>query len=190
MRSKRRTGGVVRALSATAVLVASTAMPALAQRGVSNSPEDAAVESTDVPSLQHPMQGMQRMQGMQCIRQGEAMRRGPGMPQSGESKTERERLEQMREHMVSGMRRMAVRMAAVQDRLAALERGDESAPPVEGGGMGCACGQGMGMQQGQGMQQGMGMQQGRGQGQGMQVRDGTGPGCQAAPPANQSGGDR
>jgi len=126
------------------------------------------------------------------------------MQQSGEPLAERERLEQMREHMVSGMRRMAVRMAAIQDRLAALERGDAGAPPVPGGAMGCqhgqdgemnAGGQGMGrgtgqahqcqgMQQGQGQgmqQQGMG--QGMQQGQGMRMRDGTGPGCQATPAA-------
>lgn len=95
----------------------------------------------------------------------QAMRRGQGMhgKQDGVQLTERERLERMREHMISGMRRMAVRMTAVQKRIQALDRGEpDSAPPVEMGQMG----RGMrgGNQQGmemQGMQRGNGMQQRR-----------------------------
>lgn len=92
--------------------------------------------------------------------------------------TERERLEQMREHMVDGMRRMAVRMDAVQKRIAAIDRGEpDSAPLPEGMGMG----QGMGQGQGHAMGQGQGQKMG--QGQGMRARDGSAPDCPNMQPA-------
>ncbi len=93
--------------------------------------------------------------------------------------TERERLEQMREHMVDGMRRMAVRMDAVQKRIAAIDRGEPDAAPLPEG-------------MGQGMGQGQGM--GHAMGQGMRARDGSAPDCPNMQPAEdaaaaEQGGD-
>ena len=94
--------------------------------------------------------------------------------------TERERLEQMREHMVDGMRRMAFRMDAVQKRIAAIDRGEPDAAPLpEGMGMG----QGM---MGQGQGHAMGQGQRMGQGQGMRARDGSGPDCPNMQPAEDA----
>jgi len=85
--------------------------------------------------------------------------------------TERERLEQMREHMVDGMRRMAVRMDAVQKRIAAIDRGEPDAAPLPED-----------------------MGQGMGQSQGMRARDGSAPDCPNMPAAEdaaaaEQGGD-
>lgn len=95
--------------------------------------------------------------------------------------TERERLEQMREHMVDGMRRMAVRMDAVQKRIAAIDRGEPDAAPLpEGMGMGQGM---MGQRRGHAMGQGQRMGQ---QGQGMRARDGSGPDCPNMQPAEDA----
>lgn len=128
-----------------------------------DSPEAAVVQPAP-PSAQADQMRRGQMQGQQG--------RGQGM-QAGARLTERERLEQMREHMVAGMRRMATRLAAVQQRILALDRGEpDSAPPVE-------MGRGMRSGGGQGMQM---------QGQGMQMRDGSGPGCvQSQPPTGDDG---
>lgn len=96
--------------------------------------------------------------------------------------TERERLEQMREHMVDGMRRMAVRMDAVEKRIAAIDRGEPDAAPLPEG-------------MGRGMVQGQGMGHAMGQGQGMRARDGSAPACPNMQPAEDAaaekqGGDR
>lgn len=82
--------------------------------------------------------------------------------------TERERLEQMQEHVVEGMRRMAARIDAIQKRIAAIDRGEPDAAPMPEG-------MGMGMGQGHGMGQGQGM--GMGQAHGMRARGGSGPAC-------------
>ena len=105
------------------------------------------------------------------------------MPGQMQDLTERERLEQMREHMVDGMRRMAVRMDAVQARIAAIDRGEPDAAPMPES-MGMGMGQGMG--QGMGMGQGHAMGQGRGMGQGMKASDGSGPGCPNMPAAEDA----
>ena len=97
--------------------------------------------------------------------------------------TERERLEQMRERMVDGMRRMAVRMDAVQKRIAAIDRGEPDAAPLpEGMGMGMGQGMGEGQGKGQGMREGHAM----GDGQGMRARDGSGPPCPNMQPADDA----
>ena len=121
---------------------------AFGQRGTTSSAE---TPPETVEQAQPAPQSMQRgqMQG-QCQMQGQGMQ-GRSML-ARDQLTELERLERMREHMISGMRRMAVRMTAVQNRIQALERGEpEAAPPVEMGQMG------RGMQM-EGMQRGNCMQ--------------------------------
>ena len=136
-----RPGSLVAIVAAALVLVPG---PAFGQRGASSNPSPPA----DAVEQSQP---------------------APQALQAGARMTERERLERMREHMISGMRRMAVRMTAVQERILALDRGEpDSAPPVEMGRMG----------------------------EGMQMRDGTGAACKQMPPAendeagNSSGSDR
>jgi len=130
------------------------------------------------PTHTSAQQGQARMQG-QMEMQGQM-----------QDLTERERLERMREHMVDGMRRMAVGMDAVQKRIAAIDRGEpDAAPPVEGM-MGMGMGRGHAMGQGQAMGHG----QGQGMGQGQRARDGSAPGCpnmqpaEDGAPAEQGGG--
>ena len=154
--------GALAAIAAAALALAPGT--AFGQRGASSSP---AAPAETVEQAQPAPQAMQRgqMRGaqrdqmqrartgdMSCGQKGEAragreMQGGKGMGgqgmKDGAQLTERERLEQMREHMIAGMRRMAVRMTAVQNRILALDRGEpDSAPPVEMGRMGMNCMQG------------------------------------------------
>lgn len=107
----------------------------------------------------------------------QAMQCGQRM-QAGVRLTERAQLERMREHMIAGMRRMAVRMTAVQNRIQALDRGEpDSAPPVEMG------------QMGQMGRMGQGMRAAGQQGNGMQMRDGSGMKCMREQAAARPGED-
>lgn len=141
-----RPGSLVAIAAAVLMLTPGTVF---GQRGTSSSAEEAP---ETVEQAQPAPQAMRRGQ-MQGGQRGQMQGR-----QGGAQLTEREQLEQMREHMISGMRRMAVRMTAVQNRIQALDRGEpDSAPPVEmGHGMRAGGGQGMQMQ---GMRGGNGMQQ-------------------------------
>lgn len=113
--------------AAAAAVFALAPTTALGQRGTSSGAAEPTAElAADHPTAVDPSpRTMQR-----CQMQRGRMR---GM-QAGSELTEQERLERMREHMVAGMRRMAVRMTAVQNRIRALERSEpDSAPPVEMG---------------------------------------------------------
>lgn len=189
--------GLIAAVAAAIFALTPTA--AFGQRGTSSGADEPAAESPAAvePAAPQSMQRrqLQRDQALQGECAGMQMQRGQrGQVQRGRMQgqqgaapsgqrlqgmqaaaqlTERERLEQMREHMVGGMRRMATRLAAVQQRILALDRGEpDSAPPVEmGRGMRSGGGRGMPMQ-----------------GQGMQMRDGSGPGCvRSQPPAGDDG---
>jgi hypothetical protein len=116
---------------AAVTAVALTPTNLLAQRGSSDRPIESEAEQT--------MRQQVEMQGQMH-----------DLP-------ERERLEQMRSHMVEGMRRMAVRMDAIEKRIAAIDRGEPGGAPMPG--------------------MGMGMGMGQGQGQGMRARDGSGAGA-------------
>ncbi len=157
MRRHPRKPGSLAAIAAAVLML--TPLPALAQRGASasadevESPESTAVElaprSMQRGQVQRGQMQRHQMQQDECARmpmqQGERgqvqrarrgqMQRQQGTDQgmrTGADLTERERLERMRQHMVAGMRRMATRLAAVQDRILALDRGDpDAAPPVD-----------------------------------------------------------
>jgi len=117
-----------------------TASPVFAQRGGTPDADGATTAETSMPAMSPCTMGQQsaRQMGQQAGRQmgqrmgssakAGQMRRGGGMMQ-GSMRTdpdetplaERTRLEQMQAHMVDRMRRMAVHMRAIQDRLAELD---------------------------------------------------------------------
>ena len=153
-----RSGSLAAIAAAALVLAPGTAF---GQRGASSNLDDSPETVEQAQPAPHLMQHGQMKKG-----QHGQMQRGRGM-QAGAQLTERERLEKMRENMIAGMRRMAVRMTAIQNRILALDRGEpDAAPPVEMGRMG----RGMQMED---------MQRGNG----MQMRDGGGMDCKRAQPS-------
>lgn len=168
---------------AAALALALTPATGLAQRGTSPSQDvSATAEMSMPPSASCSMDGACRME--QTGRRGQAMGMQGGM-QGGASASpanERQRLEQMQARMVERMRRMAFHMTAIQERLEAIDRG-EDLPPMP------AMGE---MDGGMRRMGGNGQAARSGQGRGMRPMDGSGAGCQAggaAPDASNTEGE-
>lgn len=164
---------------AAALALMLTPATALAQRGTSPSGESATAETSMPPSASCPMDGTCRMEqtgqrgqpmGMQ---RGQTGQRGQAMGMQGGASAspanERQRLEQMQARMVEHMRRMAFHMTAIQERLEAIDRGEDPPPMPAMGGMGG----------GMGRMGGNGRAAQSGQGRGMRLMEGSGAGCPA-----------